>query len=69
MWKLTLIAWLIFVVLKWAFGIMIDAMSSEEKAAFTISNEIPMRIIVVGGITLIEFITTIVITVITIIKW
>ena len=69
MWKLTLIAWLIFVVLKWVFGIMIDAMSGEEKAAFTISHEIPMRLIVVGGITLIEFITTIVMTVITIIKW
>ena len=68
MWKLTLIAWLIFVVLKWVFGIMINAMSGEEKAAFTISNEIPMRLIVVGGITLIEFIMTIVMTVITIIK-
>lgn len=68
MWKLALIAWLIFVVLKWVFGIMINAMSGEEKAAFTISNEIPMRLIVVGGITLIEFIMTIVMTVITIIK-
>ena len=69
MWKLALIAWLIFVVLKWVFGIMIDAMSGEEKAAFAINHEIPMRLMVVGGITLIEFITTIVMTVITIIRW
>lgn len=68
MWKLTLIAWLIFVVLKWIFGIMIDTMSFEEKVACKIRNELPMRLIVVGGITFIEFITTIVLAVITIIK-
>ena len=69
MWKLTLIAWLIFVVLKWVFGIMIDAMSGEEKAVFTISHEIPMRLIVVGGITLVELIIAVIMTIITIIKW
>lgn len=68
MWKLALIAWLIFVVLKWIFGIMIDAMSVEEKIACKVSNEIPMRLMVVGGITLIELIMTIVITIIAIIK-
>ena len=69
MWKIALIAWIIFAILKWVYGIMIDAMSVEEKIACKLSNEIPMRLIVVGGITLIEFITTIVMTVITIIKW
>ena len=69
MWKLTLIAWLIFAILKWVYGIMINAMSGEEKAAFTLSNEIPKRLIVVGGVTLVELIIAVIMTIITIIKW
>ena len=69
MWKIALIAWLIFVILKWVFGIMIDAMSVEEKAAFTLRDETPKRLIVVGGITLVELMIAVILTIITIIKW
>ena len=69
MWKIALIAWLIFVILKWVFGIMIDAMSGEEKAAFKIRDEIPKQLIVVGGVTLVELIIAVIMTIITIIKW
>ena len=69
MWKIALIAWLIFAILKWVYGIMINAMSGEEKAAFTLSNEIPKRLIVVGGVTLVELIIAVIMTIITIIKW
>lgn len=68
MWKLALIAWLIFGILKWIYGIMIDGMEIEEKAAFTINHEIPLRLKVVGGLTLVELITTIIVTIIAIIK-
>lgn len=68
MWKLALIAWLIFVVLKKIFDIMIDGMEIEEKAAFTINHEMPLRLVVVGGITLVELIMTILISIIAIIK-
>ena len=69
MWKIALIAWLIFAILKWVYGIMIDAMSGEEKVKCKLFNEIPMRLIVVGGVTLVELIIAIIMTIITIINW
>ena len=69
MWKITLIAWIIFIILKKIYDIMIGAMSTEEKLLCKFRSELPLRVIVFGGITVLELIVAIILTIITIIQW
>lgn len=69
MWKFALIAWIIFIVLKKLLDIVIGGMSVEEKLSCTVKNEIPLRVMVFCGITILEFIAAVILTIVTIIKW
>ena len=66
MWKIALIAWIIFIVLKRLFHILIDGMSSVEKQTFLNGNTLPLHIQIVGAIMLLEFVASVILTIITI---
>ena len=66
MWKIALIAWIIFIVLKQLFHILIDGMSSVEKQTFLNGNTLPLHIQIVGVIMLLEFVASVILTIITI---
>ena len=69
MWKITLIAWIIFIVLKRIFDVLIEAMSVEEKLIFKYKETIPSRLVIVGGITILSFLISVILTIITIVTW
>lgn len=68
MWKLALISWLLFAVLKWLYEIMAHSLSEEEEAVYAISNGLPKRLLVFTGIVLVEFKISVILSIIAIIK-
>ena len=67
--KITIIAWLVFVILKIVGNIMAESMSSEEKAIYVVNGQFPFRVCILGCVIGLEFIISVILTVITIIKW
>lgn len=69
MLKITVIAWIVFIILKIVFDILIKNMSTEEKLICKFKDELPTRLIVFGGVTALEFIVSVILTIITVIQW
>ena len=67
--KITIIAWLVFIILKIVGNIMAESMSPEEKAIYVVNGRLPFRMCILGCVIGLEFIISVILTVITIIKW
>jgi hypothetical protein len=67
MLKITIIIWIIFIV-TWIIFKLIN-LTDEEKIIYLVKKELPMRLIILTLILGLEFITGIILTIITIILW
>lgn len=67
--KATIILWIVSVVLFFAIKVMANSMSTLERLAAARCNSYPMYIIVTTLIWLLTMLASIVMTIITIIKW
>ena len=69
MWKITLIAWVIFFVLRIVANIMAGSLSTEEQLIYKTKNQFPLRLDILGCVIGLEFIVSVILTIITIIRW
>lgn len=69
MLKVTIISWVIFVVLYITLKVMAISMSDEEKLVYKFKEELPTRCVVLTLLLLLSFLESLVVTIITIVKW
>lgn len=67
--KITIIAWIAFVVFYILTKLMVYSMSFEELAVAKIREEYPVRLIVFYILMVLAFLASLVFTVITVITW
>lgn len=69
MLKVTIISWIIFIVLRITLKLMAISMSDEEKLTYKFKEELPTRCIVTTFLLFLSFLESLVVTIITIVKW
>lgn len=69
MLKVTIISWVIFIVLCITLKVMAISMSDEEKLVYKFKEELPTRCAVLTLLLLLSFLESLVVTIITIVKW
>ena len=69
MLKATIISWIIFMVLYITLKVMAILMSDKEKLAYKLTEDLPTRCVVVTLLLILSFLESLIVTIITIVKW
>lgn len=69
MLKVTIISWIIFMVLYLVLKFMALSMSDEEKLAYKLTEDLPTRCVVATLLLILSLLESLIVTIITIVKW